>query len=245
MKMFDTPIHTNDQSLDRVLAAGLPVLLIFLDGPASHGLVQEAEKIAKENSGKMLVAKISKRDNPAAISRFQIGQTPALAAIRSGNLLAKAEGINPADLVSYSNYLLGKGPQPARRQDGPQGETHQAPPEGNGVQRAAGDGRPVPVTDANFDQVVLKSSLPVLVDFWAPWCGPCRMTEPILDKMATEMTGRLIIAKMNVDENPYTAQQYGIQSIPTMMIVRNGKIIDRWVGALSEPALKSRVMAAI
>ena len=87
----------------------------------------------------------------------------------------------------------------------------------------------------------MRSSQTVLVDFWAPWCGPCRMINPVLEKLSREMAGRLRIVKLNVDETPITSGRYGVQSIPTMMIVKNGKIVDRWVGALPESAIRGRV----
>jgi thioredoxin 1 len=97
---------------------------------------------------------------------------------------------------------------------------------------------PLHVTDEEFEKVVLQSKLPVVVDFWAPWCGPCKMVAPILDKIATEQDGKLIIAKVNTDENPMWAQHYGVQGIPTMLFVSNGKIVHTQVGALPEPVLK-------
>lgn len=100
---------------------------------------------------------------------------------------------------------------------------------------------PVHVTDAAFEKTILQSSLPVIVDFWAPWCGPCRMVAPILDKLAKEYTGKLLIAKVNTDENSEYAQRYGVQGIPTMFFVANGKIIHRQVGALPEPMLREIV----
>jgi thioredoxin 1 len=96
---------------------------------------------------------------------------------------------------------------------------------------------PVHVTDASFEKTVLQSALPVIVDFWAPWCGPCKMIAPILDKLAKEKAGKLIIAKVNTDENPDWATRYGIQGIPTMLLIANGKIVHRQVGALPEPML--------
>jgi thioredoxin 1 len=100
---------------------------------------------------------------------------------------------------------------------------------------------PVHISDAAFDAAVLKSSIPVVVDFWAPWCGPCRMVAPVLDKLAQELSGKLVIAKVNVDENPEWAGRYGVQSIPTMMLVANGKIVHRQVGALPEPLLREMI----
>lgn len=97
---------------------------------------------------------------------------------------------------------------------------------------------PLHVTDAAFEQTVLKSTLPVIVDFWAPWCGPCKMVAPILDKMARDLAGKVIIAKVNTDENPEWAQRYGVQGIPTMLFISGGKIVHRQVGALPEKILK-------
>jgi thioredoxin 1 len=100
---------------------------------------------------------------------------------------------------------------------------------------------PVHVTDAAFEKTVLQNLLPAVVDFWAPWCGPCKMVAPILDKLAKEYAGKLIIAKVNTDENPEWAMKYGVQGIPTMLFVAKGKIVHRQVGALPEPVLKDLV----
>ena len=97
---------------------------------------------------------------------------------------------------------------------------------------------PIHVTDAAFEKTVLESSLPVIVDFWAPWCGPCKMVAPILDKIAGEYAGKMVVAKVNTDENAEWAMKYGVQGIPTMLLVYNGKIINRQVGALPEPMLR-------
>jgi thioredoxin 1 len=100
---------------------------------------------------------------------------------------------------------------------------------------------PLHVTDAEFEKVVLKSTLPVIVDFWAPWCGPCRMVAPILDKLAKEYDGKLIVAKVNTDEDSQWAMKYGVQGIPTMLFVANGKVIHTQVGAMPEMPLRQVV----
>jgi len=100
---------------------------------------------------------------------------------------------------------------------------------------------PIHVTDAAFEKNVLQKSLPVIVDFWAPWCGPCKMVAPVLDKLAQEMNGKLIVAKVNTDENPEWAGKFGVQGIPTMLFVFGGKIVHRQVGALPEKMLREVV----
>jgi len=100
---------------------------------------------------------------------------------------------------------------------------------------------PLHVSDAAFEQTVLKSTTPVIVDFWAPWCGPCKMVAPILDKLAKEYAGKVLVAKVNTDDNPEWAQKYGVQGIPTMLFIADGKIVHRQVGALPERMLKEAV----
>ena len=100
---------------------------------------------------------------------------------------------------------------------------------------------PINVTDEAFQKTVLENELPVIVDFWAPWCGPCRMVAPILDKVAKEYAGKLIVAKINTDEYQEWAGKYGVQGIPTMLMLKDGKIVHRQVGALPEPMLKETI----
>ncbi len=100
---------------------------------------------------------------------------------------------------------------------------------------------PINVTDAAFDEAVLKSDLPVVVDFWAPWCGPCKMVGPILKQIADDYSGKLIVAKVNTDENPEWAMKFGVQGIPTMLFVSEGSVLHQQVGAVPEPFLREMV----
>jgi thioredoxin 1 len=98
---------------------------------------------------------------------------------------------------------------------------------------------PIHVTDEAFEKAVINSDLPVIVDFWAPWCGPCKMVAPTLDKIAKEYAGKLIVAKVNTDEHSTWANKYGVQGIPTMLFMSGGKVIHQQVGALPEPMLRT------
>ena len=111
----------------------------------------------------------------------------------------------------------------------------------------AAAGKPQIVTDDTFarDVIAASATLPILVDAWAEWCGPCRMIAPVLDQLAAESNGRYRIAKLNVDENPRTSQQFGIRSIPTMLIFKNGKLVDQIVGAVPKQAIAARLAAQV
>ena len=98
---------------------------------------------------------------------------------------------------------------------------------------------PINVTDDAFEQTVINSELPVIVDFWAPWCGPCKMVAPTLEKIAKEYAGKLIVAKVNTDDHSEWANKFGVQGIPTMLFISGGKVIHQQVGALPEPMLRT------
>jgi len=101
--------------------------------------------------------------------------------------------------------------------------------------------QPIHVSDAEFESKVLKSTNPVLVDFWAPWCGPCKMIAPALEKLADEYGEKVVIAKVNTDDNPEWAMKYGVQGIPTLLFIAQGQVKDRIVGAVSAPVIKAKV----
>ena len=100
------------------------------------------------------------------------------------------------------------------------------------------------VTDGDFEQEVLQSEQPVLVDFWAPWCGPCRQIAPVIDEISTENSGTAKVVKINIDESPNSAQTYGVSSIPTLMVFKGGEVVERFVGAQPKARLQEAIDAA-
>ncbi|MEX2220897.1 MAG: thioredoxin TrxC [Candidatus Rokuibacteriota bacterium] len=106
-------------------------------------------------------------------------------------------------------------------------------------------GKPQPVTDASFAQDVERSPVPVLVDAWAPWCGPCHMIAPIIDQLATELAGRVRVVKLNVDDNPRTAARFDLRSIPTLLVLKDGREIDRLVGVQPKQEIMRRLETVI
>ncbi len=102
-------------------------------------------------------------------------------------------------------------------------------------------GEPIHITDEDFEKTVMQSELPVIVDFWAPWCNPCKMIAPTLDKLAKEQEGKLVVAKVNTDDHAEWMQKFGIQGIPTLLFISGGKVVHRQVGALPEKMLREVV----
>lgn len=104
---------------------------------------------------------------------------------------------------------------------------------------------PVVITDANFAEVIERSDIPVLIDLWAAWCGPCRMIAPTIEALAKEMSGRVLVGKLDVDANPATAARFRVQSIPTLLILKNGREVDRLIGVQSKDAILGRLKAVV
>jgi thioredoxin len=229
MPRFDTPLTTNDLSIERVLKAGMPVALVIWSHTLDASLDEAMRQVAQTDAGRLLVAKLNANENPSTASRAT-GPLPALILYRDGQEIGQAHRITALSFRDQVNYLLGRGERPPAEAPKPKPEA------------AA---HPVTITDATFQRDVLDSDIPVLVDLWAAWCGPCRMIAPILEKMAGEYSGHIKIAKLNVDENPRIPGMFQVQGIPTLLFFHNGKLVDRIVGAAPEPMLRSRVDAML
>ncbi len=236
LSVLDTVITSNDMSIDRVLQAGLPVVMLFTDRDLPADFRRSLDELAGKHAGKALIVLLRREDAPQTVSRFNVRQFPILVAYKDGQESSRQGNATPADVQAYVTYLLGQGPKPAPQAAEPrpastqQSRTSQA--------RSAG---PVNVDEADFEQEVLRSERPVLVDFWAVWCGPCRFMEPVIEKLAHQNAATLKVAKVNVDENPNISGRYGISGIPTMIVFQNGREVDRLVGALPESALRGRL----
>ncbi len=105
-------------------------------------------------------------------------------------------------------------------------------------------GKAIVLTDANFDETI-KSDKPVLVDFWAEWCGPCKMIGPAVEELAADYEGKALVAKLNVDENPQVTARFGVRSIPTLLVFKNGQIVDKQVGAVPKSVLAGKLNAQV
>lgn len=226
---IDTVIHTNEQSISRVLQTGLPVVLVFWSqqAPLPPAIETELTQAAARYAGKLLIAKVDTSAERGLVERYQLRQTPALVFIREKVVETTLAGALSAEAVnSWLRYLVEGGVRPQAV----------APPS----PKAQSSDHPITLTDANFAQIV-NSAQPVLVDFWAPWCGPCRMVAPAVEQLAREFQGRAIVGKLNVDENPRTTQQYQIMGIPALYIFKRGQVVDQMVGVQPANVLQQRL----
>jgi thioredoxin 1 len=261
---IDAPIHSNEANFDRVLNAGLPVLAVLWrrDGcPTCEQLNPALVSLAKTYAGKALIVKVNVDEEPGLAARLAASQLPGLVFFKAGKEVGRGAGAaSERDLAAWLEHLANNGSRPSAP-TGPsvahrgspsyeQGHfgTEGAPRPGatspGGATTGAASGvktEPRVLTDANFAQTIRAAGVPVLVDFWAVWCGPCKMVAPHVAALAQEFAGRAIVGKLNVDENPHVAGQYGIMSIPTLLIFKDGKVVDQIVGAQPGHVLRQRL----
>jgi thioredoxin len=237
------PIVLTDDNLDTVFNGAKPALVLFTNGEGLRGDFKVSfRKMADEQSG-YVFATIDPSKNPEAAAKFDVGDNPVLIAWYCGEEVARRSKPWGSDLqlaVELLQNAVKNDPSAAPLPEAVEDEETTAMP-------TPLLDKPVNVTDSSFEREVLEASMdmPVLVDFWAAWCGPCRMVAPILDKLAKEFAGRIKIAKVDVDANPRLSQTFRIQSIPNLMIVKNRTLIFNQPGALPEPSMRDLVQQAI
>ncbi len=245
---LDTPIRTGAQNLERILSASLPSLLVFEtpDCEPCRNLEPTLKSLAGDFAGKVLIVRVEDAQQAELVRRFNVRHAPTLVLWQRGREIGRIEGAARSDKIrDHLNYLLGNGIRPAATTGpsitipgvwsggNPASPDHQAP--------AKETHSPQNVTDATFESQVLRSPLPVLVDFWAPWCGPCRMVSPAVEEIGKQHSGQMKVVKVNTDENPGYASRLGIQGIPTLILFSKGREVDRVVGAAPKPQLQAWV----
>lgn len=255
---IDAPIHSNEANFSRVINAGLPALVVLWrrECPACEQLNPTLETLAKRFAGKALVVKVNSDEERGLAQKLGATEFPALYLYKEGREVERGAGAaGERDLAAWLDYLGGSGARPPAPRGPVAGASRGAGPSPSGGtstgaahgQAAAGGAaagvkaEPLTITDTNFEQLVLRSNLPVLVDFWAVWCGPCKMVAPHVAALSQEFAGKAVVGQLNVDENPRVAGQYGIMSIPTLLIFKGGKVVDQIVGAQPAQVLRQRL----
>ena len=212
-----------------------PALILLSNDDGLRGDFSTAFKKAVAENQDFIFAKINSQENPEVAELFRVNSKPVLIGWYKGKEFVRKPRPWGSDVVLTIDVLK-------------QAVAEDTPPESEETEMTElqnVDNAPVKVTDATFQQEVVDYELPVLVDFWAEWCGPCRMVAPVLDKLAQEYAGKIRIAKVNTDENPGLSQTFRIMSIPTIMVFKEGHLVFNQPGAFPEPAFRELIEKVI
>lgn len=235
-------VELTDSTIESVLQGNKPVLLLLSTGEGLRGDFSAAFKKAAEASTRVVFATLNPDSNPQTAARFNAGNKPVLIGWYQGEEVVRRGRPWGSDVPLAVEMLENSVKSDASAMAEPEEENTLAEAPSNGV---LFDDAPVNVTDATFQAEVIDYGLPVLVDFWAAWCGPCRQVAPILDKLAKEFAGKIRIAKVDVDANPMLSQAFQIMSIPTIMMFKQRNIVFSQPGALPEAPLRDLIQQLI
>jgi thioredoxin 1 len=219
-------------ALQQANTQNLPLLICIWAGESLRTDLRTAlDKAAKENTGRFIVIKADAGRDSALAARYEVGKHPLLLGIVGNEILFRRSRPWDTDVPTVVEALLKHAPAAA---------PVAAPPKQTVI-----TGKTVAVFDNTFEAEVLQSELPVLIDFWADWCQPCKMVAPILDKLAKEFAGQIKIAKVDTEKNPTLSATFRIQSIPLLMFVKGGRIVGQQAGALPEHVLRDAIKQLI
>ena len=236
------PMILTDANIDSVLMGDKPVMILITNGDGVRGDFSTAFKKAAADESGMIFAQIDPTANPKAAERFDASGKPLLVGWYCGETVVRRSRPWGSDMPLALEQIRDKvkelNPDALEAED-------EATSDEDAPQNLVIDTAPVAVTDQTFQKEVIDYPLPVVVDFWAEWCGPCRMVAPILDKLAKEFAGKIRVAKVDVDANPGLSQAFQIQSIPTLMMVKSRTIVFSQPGALPEAALRDLIQQLI
>ena len=227
--MTKAGMNVSEIELEAILNSDQPALLVFSRSDDLRGDFSSALKNAAAENPDIVVAQINPDNHPQVAERFAIGAKAVMIAYHNGEVLSRRSRPWGTDVPLVIEML---------QEVSPKTETPTTTVQEENTNMET---QPVHVTDETFQAEVIDYHLPVIVDFWAPWCGPCKMVAPTLEKLAQEYAGKIRVAKVNTDENPQLSMAFRIMSIPTIMAVKDQTIVFSQPGALPEPALRELI----